>query len=117
MEMLLDAAGTADPTGAIDVIHAGKLLTEGRVVDAALTGIGVVPIAGDAAKLLKYAKHARKMPGADHVADAVDDVVHAGAKSLLRKGGVDGWRKDKAAKTAAATGPKATGPAFGMAPH
>ncbi|MEM6903739.1 MAG: hypothetical protein AAF556_10930 [Pseudomonadota bacterium] len=114
VELALDAAGTADPTGVVDVIHSAKLLKEGRVVDAALTGIGVVPYIGDLGKVLK---RMRKAPGADQVTDAVDDVVHAGTDKLLRKGGVAGWRQDRDQKAAAArttVGPEASTPIFGV---
>jgi len=112
-EMALDVAGTVDPTGIVDVTHAAKLASEGRYTDAAITAAGVIPVAGDALKTIKYARMA---PGADGVVDKIDGKIAGGmahaqehGHGLIQPGGIAGWRATKAAK-AEASGPAQTGP-------
>lgn len=112
-EVALDVAGTVDPTGIVDTAHAAKLASEGRYTDAAITAAGVVPGVGDAAKIAKYA---RMVPGSDKVADRIDGHVDKGIKqaqehghSLVKPGGVAGWRAQREAKAAVAA--SAGGPA------
>jgi hypothetical protein len=113
-DMALDVAGTADPTGVVDIAHAADLARRGRYVDAGLTALGVVPLVGDAAKLLKYGKMARNIPGAGHVVDKIDGKIDGQVQNmaqsgggLVTPGGLAGWR---AGRELAAAGPTTAPP-------
>lgn len=116
-DIALDIAGTADPTGAVDIAHAADYLKRGRYVDAALTAAGVVPLVGDAAKVLKYGKMARNLPGAGHVTNHIDGQIDKGVQraqeqgaAMVSPGGLAGWR---AKRELAATAPTTSGPKRG----
>lgn len=53
----LDIAGIFDPTGAADIAAASIEAKNGNYFSAALSGIGVIPLLGDTAKLGKIPKH------------------------------------------------------------
>tara|TARA_Y100000588_G_scaffold131606_1_gene144280 strand:- start:2120 stop:2566 length:447 start_codon:yes stop_codon:yes gene_type:complete len=93
-EMALDAAGTADPTGIVDIAHAAKLASQGRFTDAALTAVGVIPYIGDTAKLAKYAKYAKhaktvrkvsNAPGLSGIKDSIDGRIGQGIQNAQAK--------------------------------
>lgn len=52
----LDAVGVVDPFGFADAANALAYAAEGRFKDAAISGLGLVPYAGDTAKAGRYAR-------------------------------------------------------------
>ena len=64
VDMAWDAAGTVDPTGVVDIVNAGRYALKGRLGDAAISLAGVIPYAGDLAKLGRAGKAAGKAIGA-----------------------------------------------------
>ncbi|MCX7925351.1 MAG: hypothetical protein N2554_06015 [Fimbriimonadales bacterium] len=53
LQLALDVIGIFDPTGLVDLVNAGMYAARGKPEDAFLTGLGVVPIVGDVAKVAK----------------------------------------------------------------
>lgn len=64
VDMAWDAAGTVDPTGVVDLVNAGRYALKGRFGDAAISLAGVIPYAGDLAKLGRAGKAVGKAVGA-----------------------------------------------------
>ncbi|WP_017733375.1 RHS repeat-associated core domain-containing protein [Nafulsella turpanensis] len=61
----LDIVGAVDPTGIADVINGGMYFENGDYGDALISGFGLIPYAGDAAKIPRIAK------GLDRISDAI----------------------------------------------
>lgn len=86
----LDLVGAVDPTGIADGLNASLYLENGDWGNALLSGIGVVPYVGDAAKIPRIAKGLDKIHDAVKLADKANDakkaskttdvVTHAGQK-------------------------------------
>jgi hypothetical protein len=62
-QMGLDIAGIFDPTGAVDGANAAGYLLRGKLGDAFMTGLGVVPLLGDLAKAGKLGKFGARLAG------------------------------------------------------
>lgn len=58
-QMGLDVAGIFDPTGVVDGANAIGYLLRGKIGDAIMTGVGIVPLLGDLAKAGKLGKFGR----------------------------------------------------------
>ncbi len=58
-QMGLDVAGIFDPTGVVDAGNAIGYLLRGKIGDALMTGVGIVPLLGDLAKAGKLGKFGR----------------------------------------------------------
>jgi len=81
----LDAIGTFEPTPFADLLNAGLYKLEGDNVSAGLSLAGVVPYAGDAAKLGKYgAKGVRALKNAK-AAKSADDLAKLGRSGKQAK--------------------------------
>ncbi|XLS30041.1 DUF6443 domain-containing protein [Flavobacteriaceae bacterium M23B6Z8] len=74
--VVLDAAGTADPTPIVDTVHSLWYLADGEYGNATLTMAGVIPYFGDGFKTLKYAKYS----------DEAAELVSTGSAKLSNKG-------------------------------
>ncbi|MBL8472113.1 MAG: hypothetical protein KF778_05670 [Rhodocyclaceae bacterium] len=87
--LFADVAGIVDPTPVSDVAGAAIAIAQGDFVGAALSGVSLIPYAGDA--LAKPAKLARRAPG---VAKAVEmllkhgDDIAAASKDALKAAGL-----------------------------
>ncbi|MBI2682254.1 MAG: RHS repeat-associated core domain-containing protein [Acidobacteriales bacterium] len=57
----LDVAGIADPSGVADGVNAGIYLLEGRIKDAAISGVSLLPL-GDFAKAGRMLSRLSRMP-------------------------------------------------------
>ena len=69
----LDLAGVVDPTGVADVTSALLSLKTGDVVGALLSAVGVVPLLGDSAKLLKHSDDIKLLDRGADASRLVDD--------------------------------------------
>lgn len=69
VHVILDAAGTLDPFGIADAINASIYFAEGRLAEAAIAAVAIVPFAGDAVG--KGGKYVAKVlfKGSDKVAE------------------------------------------------
>jgi hypothetical protein len=61
LEMALDFGGLIDPTPFCDSTASLLALTQGRWLDAALSGLGIIPYVGDLAKGGKFPRYLRTM--------------------------------------------------------
>lgn len=59
VKFALDMVGVVDPTGVADGLSALISLGQGKWVDAALSGAGLLPYLGDAAKVAKVPRYAK----------------------------------------------------------
>ena len=87
----LDIVGIFDPTGVADGINAGLQAKNGDWLSAGISAVGLIPYAGDLAKVGKIGKDVKII---DKAIDAVKE-----AKSLknLRQGAVrNAWKEEKA---------------------
>ncbi|MGH2666305.1 HNH endonuclease [Flavobacterium sp.] len=75
----LDIVGIFDPSGVADAINAGISATDGNWGDAIISGIGIIPYAGDLAKLGKVEKDVKI------IGNAIDAVKDADKASDLAK--------------------------------
>jgi len=71
VQFSLDLAGIVDPTGTTDAASGLMSLARGRWLDAAISGVSLLPYIGDLAKLGKLPRYAKSI--ADAVALAVKD--------------------------------------------
>lgn len=81
----LDIVGAVDPTGIADGLNASIYLENGDYGNAALSGVGLIPYAGDAAKIPRIAKGIDKINDAVKLADKTSDGAKS-AKQLLKEG-------------------------------
>lgn len=75
-----------DPTGLVDLSNAGLYAARGKWDDAALTAAGIVPYAGDAAKLAKLRKFLGK-----HIAPS-QKITSETQKNAIRKDACDMYK-------------------------
>ncbi len=75
VQFSLDIAGIVDPTGTADAASGLMSLARGRWLDAAISGVSMLPYIGDVAKLGKLPRYAKSI--ADAVALAVRDCKFA----------------------------------------
>lgn len=81
-QMGLDIAGIFDPTGVVDGGNAIGYLLRGKIGDAILTGVGIVPLLGDLAKAGKLGKFGRLLSNVVDMAKFSPEFARAAEAAL-----------------------------------
>jgi RHS repeat-associated protein len=91
-DTLLDGIGVIDPTGVVDLFHAGLYALQGDFSSAGLTALGALPFGlGEAGKFMKYTDEAvDAMGGVAKYSDEAEEVVEQAAKKAEKGSGTSG---------------------------
>ena len=97
---VVDVIGIIDPTGIADGANALAYAAQGKWGDAATSALGMIPYAGDTAKIAKYGARASKVAKATKAAGKVAKVEGRMAKAarLVKKGAQVAGRVSDAAE-------------------